>query len=250
MSRIEEALKGKKVFIGSLTAGDPSLEKTQEFIQEIEAAGASLIEIGIPFSDPIAEGQIIQDANVRALSAPGGCTTDMIFDMVAKVRGNISVPLVFVLYLNQVYKYGYERFCQKCQETGVDGLVIPDLPYEERGELAPIAEKYGVDVISMIAPAGEDRIKMIAKEAKGYIYLAASVGAEPEMMVRAIREVTDIPVVVGYGIHTPEQVQTYSKIADGVIVDDPIVELIGTHREQAGTYLRSYVKSMKAYMEE
>ena len=139
MSRIEEALKGEKVFIGSLTAGDPSLEKTQEFIQDLEAAGASLIEIGIPFSDPIAEGQIIQDANVRALSAPGGCTTDMIFDMVAKVRGNISVPLVFVLYLNQVYKYGYERFCQKCQETGVDGLVIPDLPYEERGELAPIA---------------------------------------------------------------------------------------------------------------
>lgn len=249
MSRIEEALKGKKVLIGSLTAGDPSLEKTEEFILEIEAAGASLIEIGIPFSDPIAEGKIIQDANVRALSAPCGCTTDMIFDMISRVRENVSVPLALVLYLNQAYKYGYEKFCGKCREMGVDGLVIPDLSYEERGELVPVAERYGVDVISMIAPTGKDRIKMIAKEAKGYIYLTASAGARPEEMVQTIREVTDIPVVVGYGIHTPEQVKTYSNIADGVIVDDPIIELIGKYGDRAGNYVRDYVKSMRSYLE-
>lgn len=132
MSRIEEALKNKKTFVGFLTAGDPGLDKTEEFILEMEKAGAGLIEIGIPFSDPIAEGPVIQDANVRALSAPGGCTTDMVFDMVARVSKKVSVPLVFLTYLNPVFKYGYEKFCKKCAETGIDGIIIPDMPYEEK----------------------------------------------------------------------------------------------------------------------
>ena len=140
MSRIREAFTNKKAFIGFLTAGDPSLAKTEEFIVEMANAGASIIEIGIPFSDPIAEGKIVQEANVRALSVPGGCTTDMIFDMVARVSKKVNVPLVFLTYLNPIFKYGYERFCSKCKEVGIDGLIIPDMPYEEKGELKPTFE--------------------------------------------------------------------------------------------------------------
>lgn len=253
MSRIEEALKNKKTFVGFLTAGDPGLDKTEEFILEMEKAGAGLIEIGIPFSDPIAEGPVIQDANVRALSAPGGCTTDMVFDMVARVSKKVSVPLVFLTYLNPVFKYGYEKFCKKCAETGIDGIIIPDMPYEEKGELAPIAAEHGVDLISLIAPTSADRIQMIAKEATGYIYLVSSMGVtgvrseittDIPTMVAHIREVTDTPVAVGFGISTPEQAEKYSREADGVIVGSAIVKIIAKYGEAASPHIYEYVKSM------
>ena len=219
----------------------------------MERAGASLIEIGIPFSDPIAEGPVIQDANVRALSAKGGCTTDMIFDMVNRVSKKISIPLVFLTYLNPVYKYGYEAFCSKCKETGVSGIIIPDMPFEEKGELAPIAEKYDVDIISLIAPTSEDRINAIAKEAKGYIYLVSSMGVtgvrneittDIQKIVDSIRKVTDTPVAVGFGISKPEQAVKYSAISDGVIVGSAIVKIIAQHGENAGKYIYEYVKTM------
>ena len=253
MIKISEAFNNKKAFIGFLTAGDPSLDKTEEFILEMERAGASLIEIGIPFSDPIAEGPVIQDANVRALSAKGGCTTDMIFDMVNRVSKKISIPLVFLTYLNPVYKYGYEAFCSKCKETGVSGIIIPDMPFEEKGELAPIAEKYDVDIISLIAPTSEDRINAIAKEAKGYIYLVSSMGVtgvrneittDIQKIVDSIRKVTDTPVAVGFGISKPEQAVKYSAISDGVIVGSAIVKIIAQHGENAGKYIYEYVKTM------
>lgn len=253
MIKISEAFNNKKAFIGFLTAGDPSLKKTEELIIEMANAGAGLIEIGIPFSDPIAEGPIIQDANVRALSVPGGCTTDMVFDMVASVSKKVSVPLVFLTYLNPVYKYGYEKFCQKCQKTGVSGIIIPDMPYEEKGELAPIAKKYDVDIISLIAPTSEKRIQMIAKEATGYIYVVSSMGVtgvrseittDIDAIVKSIREVTDTPVAIGFGINTPEQVAKYSKVADGVIVGSAIVKMIGEHGVNANEPVFDYVKSM------
>ena len=221
MSRIGKAFYGKKAFIGFVTAGDPSLEKTEEFVLQMEKAGASLVEIGIPFSDPIAEGPVIQEANIRALNA--GCTTDKIFTMVESLRKKTEIPLVFLTYLNPVYKYGYDRFCKQCQEVGIDGLIIPDMPYEEKGELEGIASKYGVDLISLIAPTSEERIQMIAKEAKGFIYVVSSMGVtgmrsniktDVKEIVEKIREVTDTPVAIGFGIHTKEQVQEYYRIAE------------------------------------
>ncbi len=253
MSRIREALENKKSFIGFLTAGDPSLDKTEEFIVEMANAGAGLIEIGIPFSDPIAEGPVIQAANVRALSALGGCTTDMIFGMVARVSKKVSVPLVFLTYLNPVYKYGFDMFCRKCRECGVDGLIIPDMPFEEKEELLPVAKKYGVDIISLIAPTSADRIQMIAKEAEGYIYVVSSMGVtgvrseittDIDAIVKVIREVTDTPVAIGFGISTTEQAEKYSKIADGVIVGSAIVKIIEKYGEEAGKYVYEYVKNM------
>ncbi len=253
MIKIKEAFENKKAFVGFLTAGDPSLEKTEEYIIEMEKAGASLIEIGIPFSDPIAEGPLIQAANVRALSAEGGCTTGMIFEMVNRVSKKVSIPLVFLTYLNPVFKYGYDTFCKKCSEMGVSGLIIPDMPFEEKSELASIAEKYGVDIISLIAPTSADRISMIAKEAKGYIYLVSSMGVtgmrkeittDIAGIVSHIREVTDTPVAVGFGINTPEQATKYANLSDGVIVGSAIVKIIAEHGENAGKYIYEYVKSM------
>lgn len=253
MSRIREAFENKKAFVGFLTAGDPSLEKTEEYMMEMERAGASLIEIGIPFSDPIAEGPVIQDANVRALSALGGCNTDMVFAMVERVRAKVSVPLVFLTYLNPVFRYGYEAFCKRCKEVGIDGLIIPDMPYEERGELESVAEAYGVDLITLIAPTSRERIQMLAKNAKGYIYLVSSMGVtgvrseittDIGEMVAQIRAVSDTPIAVGFGISTPEQAKKYSETADGVIVGSAIVKLIAAHGMDAGKPVYEYVKSM------
>lgn len=254
MSKFGEALKNKKGFVGFLTAGDPSLEKTEEFIVEIERAGASIIEIGIPFSDPVAEGPMVQDANVRALSAPGGCTTDMIFDMVGRVSAKVSVPLVFLTYLNPVYKYGYDNFFAKCKETGISGIIIPDMPYEEKEEVMQIADKYQVDVISLVVPGNDDRIKMIAKEAKGYVYALSTIGkderddsviiAETQKLVDTIREVTDIPVVVDIGYNTANKAAECSKIADGIILENGIVKIIAERGKNAGKYVYDYVKSI------
>ena len=258
MNKIQEAFdkkkaEGKKAFISFLTAGDPSLEKTEEYIIEMEKAGAALIEIGIPFSDPIAEGPVIQEANVRALSVPGGCTTDAVFDMVERVSAKVSVPLVFLTYLNPVFKYGYDRFCARCKEAGISGLIIPDMPFEEKGELRDIAAGYDVDIISLIAPTSDERIQMIAKEATGYIYLVSSMGVtgvrseittDIASIVAKIREVTDTPVAVGFGISNPEQAARYSAMADGVIVGSAIVKIIAAHGAEAAGPVYDYVKEM------
>ena len=253
MNKIKEAFENKKAFIGFLTAGDPSLEKTEEYIIEMEKAGAALIEIGIPFSDPIAEGPVIQNANVRALSVPGGCTTDMVFDMVERVSKKVSVPLVFLTYLNPVYKYGYEAFCKRCNETGVSGIIVPDLPFEERNELTDVADKFDVDIITLIAPTSHERIQMVAKEAKGYIYIVSSMGVtgmrseittDIASIVESARKVTDVPLAVGFGINTPEQAAEYANAADGIIVGSAIVKIIEKYKDEAGKPIYDYVKSM------
>lgn len=253
MNRISNAFENKKAFIPFITAGDPNLEKTEEFILEMEKAGAALVEIGIPFSDPIAEGPVIQDANIRSLS--GGCTTDKIFEMVKSLRTKTDIPLVFMGYANSLYKYGYDKFCAKCQEVGIDGLIIPDIPYEEKNELAPIAEKYGMYLISMIAPTSEKRIRMIAKEAKGFIYLVSSMGVTGtrdntsfsnnlEEIIEHIRQVTNTPVAIGFGINKPEQVKEFKQYADGVIVGSAIVNIIKEHGSQADEPLKEYIQSL------
>ncbi len=249
MSKIRDAFQNKKAFVGFLTAGDPSLEKTAEFIITMEKAGASVIEIGIPFSDPIAESPVVQEANVRALSADGGCTTDMIFNMLADVKEKISTPIVLMTYLNPVYKFGYEEFMAKCQETGVSGLIIPDMPYDERSELLPFAQKYGVEIISLVAPASKSRIQMIATEAEGYIYVLPSLNASDSRndvvtdisgIVAEIRQVTDVPVILEIGVHYPEA--EYETIADGFVVENAIVNIIAKYGNDATEYIHEYVK--------
>ncbi len=251
MSRIEKAFKNEKAFIGFLTAGDPTLERTEEFVLEMERAGASLVELGVPFSDPIADGPVIQAANIRSLSA--GCTTDRIFEMVVSLRKKTEIPLVFLAYLNTLYKYGYETFCKRCQDCGVDGVIIPDMPFEEKEELVPIASQYGVDIITMVAPTSKERIKMIAKDATGFIYVVSSMGvtgARSEIttdvteIVEIIRSVTKTPTAVGFGINTKEQVHKYSSIADGAIIGSAIVKIIAQYGEQAGAKLYDYVSEM------
>lgn len=252
MSKIANAFKDGTAFIGFLTAGDPTIDKTVEYILAMEEAGCDLIEIGIPFSDPMAEGVVIQDANVRALKH--NTTTDDVFDIVARVREKTDIPLVFLTYINPVFFYGYEKFFKRCEELGIDGIISPDLPYEEKGEIVDIALSNDVDVISLIAPTSSERIKMIASEATGFIYVVSSLGVtgmrseiktDLKSILSDIREVTDLPLAVGFGINTPEQAAEISKIADGVIVGSAIVKIIEEHGEDANAALKEYVSSMK-----
>lgn len=253
MTKIAEAFQNKKAFIGFLTAGDPSLACTEEFIVKMEEAGAALIEIGIPFSDPIAEGPAIQAANIRALSNPSGCTTDQVFEMVERVSRRVTVPLVFLTYLNPVFKYGYERFFARCQSAGISGIIIPDMPLEEKGEVAQIASSYDVDVISLIAPTSEARIAQIAKSASGYLYIVSSMGVtgmrseittDLESIIRVVRENTTVPAAIGFGINTPEQAEKYAAMADGVIVGSAIVKIIEKYGKDAAQPVYDYVKEM------
>lgn len=252
MSKIANAFQNGKAFIGFLTAGDPTIDKTVEYILAMEEAGCDLIEIGIPFSDPMAEGVVIQDANVRALKH--NTTTDDVFDIVRRVRLQTDVPLVFLTYINPVFFYGYEKFFKRCNELGIDGIISPDLPYEEKGEIAEIAQKNDVDVISLIAPTSKERIQMIAGEASGFIYVVSSLGVtgmrseiktDLGAIISDIRDVTDIPVAVGFGINTPDQAREIGNIADGVIVGSAIVKIIEENGENATEALKDYVSSMK-----
>lgn len=251
MSKIADAFKGKKAFIGFLTAGDPDLETTKKVIKKMVEAGCSLVEIGIPFSDPIAEGPVIQNANIRALK--NNVTTDDVFQMVKEIKDDVSIPMVFMTYLNVLFKYGYDRFLQNASDAGICGVIIPDMPYEEKDELQSVAKNYGIEVISLIAPTSEDRIKTIAKDAEGFIYTVSSLGVtgvrseiktDLESITKAIKEATDVPVAIGFGISTPEQASKYSKIADGVIVGSAIVKIIEKYGADAPEKVYDYVKSM------
>ncbi|AEF84768.1 tryptophan synthase, alpha subunit [Treponema primitia ZAS-2] len=244
--------KPRSAFIGFLTGGDPSMEKSEEFVLEMIRAGADLVEIGVPFSDPIAEGPVIQEANIRALSA--GATVEKLFGLVKSLRSKTDVPLVFLTYLNPVFHYGYDPFFKRARDAGLDGIIIPDLPFEEQPEVRESASKYGVDIISLIAPTSEARIKEIAKAATGYIYLVSSMGVtgvrseiktDLGSIIAALRETTKIPVAVGFGIHTPAQAAEIGKIADGVIVGSAIVKIIAEHGADAGNHVYEYVRRMK-----
>jgi len=252
MSKIAQAFDHGKAFIGFITGGDPSLEKTEEFVMQMVHAGADLIEIGIPFSDPMAEGPIIQEASRRALVA--GTNMEGLFHLVHSLRAKTQVPLVFMTYLNPVFHYGYQRFFQRCQELGVDGIIIPDLPYEEKREVTTICDVYGVDLISMVAPTSQERIAMIAAEANGFLYVVSSmgvtgtrdeIGTDIITMTESARKVTDVPLAIGFGINTPEQAREMARYADGIIVGSGIVKLIAEYGSGAGPHIYRYVRSMK-----
>jgi tryptophan synthase alpha chain len=252
MSNIQKAFKSGKAFIGFVTGGDPSIEKTKEFVLEMIKAGADIVEIGIPFSDPIAEGHVIQEANIRALTA--GASVDKLFDLVEDLREETDVPLLFLTYLNPVFHYGYDSFFERCSEVELDGIIIPDLPFEEQSPVKEAATQYGIDLISLIAPTSETRIKEIAKSANGFIYLVSSMGVtgirseittDLSSITAAIKTVTPLPVAIGFGIHTPAQAAQMARIADGVIVGSAIVKIAAEHGEKAGPYIYRYVKEIK-----
>ena len=252
MSRIREAFANGKAFIPFITAGDPDTETTAAVIRAAVRAGADLIEIGIPFSDPTAEGPVIQEANLRALT--GGVTTDKIFDLVRDLRKDVTVPMVFMTYANVVYSYGTERFVRTSSETGIDGIILPDVPFEEKEDFDPVCKKYGVDLISLIAPTSEDRIAMIAKEASGFIYIVSSLGVtgvrseirtDIGAMTALVRANTDVPCAVGFGISTPEQAAKMASLSDGAIVGSAIVRILARYGRDAAAHVEEYVRAMK-----
>ena len=252
MSNIKKAFEQGKAFVAFITCGDPDLETTAAAVRAAVANGADLIELGIPFSDPTAEGPVIQGANIRALS--GGVTTDKIFDLVRDLRTDITVPMVFMTYANVVFSYGAETFISTCKEIGIDGLILPDIPYEEKEEFLPICHKYDVELISLIAPTSENRISMIAKEAEGFLYIVSSLGVtgtrieiktDLKSIVDVVRQNTDIPCAIGFGISTPEQAGKMAAISDGAIVGSAIVQLIEKYGKESPKYVGEYVKAMK-----
>ena len=253
MSRIAEAFAHGKAFIPFLTCGDPDLETTDAAVRAMAQAGADLIELGIPFSDPTAEGPVIQAANERALAA--GTTTDQIFELVCRLRKDVSVPMVFMTYANVVFSYGTERFVSTAAEIGMDGLILPDVPFEEKEEFAPTCRKYGLDLISLIAPTSEDRIARIAREAEGFLYCVSSLGVtgvrgeittDVGHMVRLAKAANpELPCAVGFGISTPEQAAAMAAVSDGAIVGSAIVKQMAEYGREAVPQVRDYVARMK-----
>ena len=252
MSRIKSAFENRKAFIAFITCGDPDLETTAAAVRAAAENGADLIELGIPFSDPTAEGPVIQDANIRALS--GGVTTDKIFDLVRELRQDVQTPFVFMTYANLIFSYGTERFLSACQDIGIDGLILPDLPFEEKDEFLPACRKYDVDLISLIAPTSADRIAMIAREADGFLYIVSSLGVtgirneiktDLSSIVSVIRQNTSLPCAIGFGISTPEQGRAMAAVSDGAIVGSAIIKLLEKYGKDAPAHIGKYVRTMK-----
>ncbi len=252
MSNIRKAFENGKAFIPFVTCGYPDLETTGKIVREMVANGADLIELGIPFSDPTAEGPVIQGANIKALE--NGVTTDIIFDFVRELRKDVKIPMIFMTYANVVFSYGAEKFISTSSEIGIDGIIIPDMPFEEKNEFQPICRKYGVDLISMIAPTSKERIAMIAREAEGFLYIVSSLGVtgtrseittDLNSIVKVVRENTDIPCAIGFGISTPEQAHKMAEVSDGAIVGSAIIKLISKYGNDAANAVGEYVRFMK-----
>lgn len=257
MSNINKAFENGKAFIGFVTCADPDLETTKDIVKQMQANGADLIELGIPFSDPVAEGPVIQNANIRALS--NDVTTDDIFKTVKEIRQTVTVPMVFMTYANVVYSYGTEKFAEKCAEIGMDGVILPDVPFEEKDEFAPAFKKYDMDFISLVAPTSDDRVGEIASNADGFVYCVSSLGvtgvrksinSSAGDIASLVKKYTDKPAAIGFGISTPEQAKNMAQYADGIIVGSAIVKIVAQHGRDSGKYVGEYVKEMKDALKE
>ena len=256
MIKIADAFQNGKAFIPFVTCGDPDLETTAGLVKAMAQAGADLIELGIPFSDPTAEGPVIQGANLRALSA--GTTTDKVFELVRELRASVCVPMGFMTYANVVFSYGADRFLSRAAQAGVQGLILPDVPFEEKREFEPLCAKYGLELVSMIAPTSHQRITAIAREAQGFVYCVSSLGVtgvrsnittDIGAMVSLVKQAKDIPAAVGFGISTPEQARAMAATADGVIVGSAIVKLVAQYGRESIPVVAQYVKTMKQAMQ-
>ena len=252
MNLISKAFMNGTAFIPFITGGDPDIETTEKLIYALQDAGANAIEIGIPFSDPVAEGPVIEAASARALSK--GCTVDQLFDMVARVRSKIEIPILFMTYYNPVFAYGVDRFVAKCVYAGLDGLIVPDLPFEEREELYGPSVAAGMDLISLIAPTTEDRITEIAVNSRGFLYCVSSLGVtgvrstlddSAGQMIAQVRTVSDIPCAVGFGISTPKQAKKVAQFADGVIVGSALVRIAAEYGRESVSPVYEFAKKIK-----
>ncbi|MGI5831510.1 MAG: tryptophan synthase subunit alpha [Thermoguttaceae bacterium] len=257
MTKIADAFNHGKAFIPFITCGDPDLATTAKLVRAAADSGADLIELGIPFSDPTAEGPVIQEASERALKA--GTTTDKVFDLVRDLRTELTLPMVFMTYANVVFSYGTDRFLEKSSSVGIQGLILPDVPFEEKEEFGPACRRHGLDLISLIAPTSEERIGKIAREASGFIYCVSSLGVtgvraeittDIGAMVRLVKRERDIPCAVGFGISTPEQARRMAASVDGVIVGSAIMKLIAKHGVDSVPHVADYIKGMKAALRE
>ncbi|NLI60474.1 MAG: tryptophan synthase subunit alpha [Clostridiales bacterium] len=256
MNKTSDVFKKGKAFIPFITGGDPELDLTERLIVKMAEAGADLIEIGIPFSDPVAEGPTIQKANARALAS--GTTTDGIFHMLERVREQTDIPLALMTYANPVFVYGAEKFMERAARAQVCALIVPDLPLEERGELLPFCQEYGIDLIPLIAPTSQERISSIAKSASGFVYCVSSLGvtgvredfsSSIEEMVDLVKKASKIPCAVGFGVSTPDQAKKIASFADGVIVGSAIVQIIEEHGLECIPYVKDYIRKMKKAIE-
>ncbi|MEA1961210.1 MAG: tryptophan synthase subunit alpha [Bacillota bacterium] len=257
MNKVQQVFANGKAFIPFITAGDPSLEITEQLVLKMAEAGADLIELGIPFSDPVAEGLVIQRADERALA--GGTTTDKIFDMMRRIRKICNIPIAFMTYVNPVFTYGTERFLKNCQETGVDALIVPDVPIDEKDELLPYCSRYDVRLISMVGPSSHDRIRMIAREAEGFVYCVSSMGVtgvrqeiktDVGEMIKLVKEVKDIPCAISFGISSPEQAAQMAQVSDGAIAGSAVVKIIEQYGAECVPHVGAYVQKMKAVVSE
>ncbi len=253
MSNIKTAFENGKAFIAFITCGDPDLDTTEKIIETMAENGVDMIELGIPFSDPTAEGPVIQAANLRGLAQ--GVTTDKVFDMIRRVRKRVSIPMVFMTYANVVFSYGTERFIKTAAEVGMSGLILPDVPYEEKAEFADVCKEYGLDLISLIAPTSDERIGMIASSAEGFVYCVSSLGvtgtrseitSDIDSMIASVRENTDIPVAIGFGISNPEQAAQMAAKSDGIIIGSAIVKIIEKYGKDCVPYVKEFVESIAA----
>lgn len=251
-SDIARAFASGKAFIPFLTCGDPDLATSEELIVTMAEAGAGLIELGIPFSDPTAEGPVIQEANLRALA--NGVTTDDVFELIERVRTRTDVPLAIMTYANVVYGYGIERFCGRMAQNNVGALILPDVPFEEKAEFAEPCRAAGIALISMVAPTSAGRVRTIAREAEGFVYCVSSLGVtgmrsslgnSAADLIKQVREANPaVPCAIGFGISTPEQAHKMAAIADGTIVGSAIVRIIAEHGKASVEPVRTFVQNM------
>lgn len=250
MNRIKNSLNNKNSFIGFITAGDPDLETTEKIIYKMIEAGTNLIEIGIPFSDPNAEGPTIQDSNIRALN--NGVKIDNIFKMVKNIRANTNISLVFVGYVNSLFYYGYDKFFENCKKTGIDGIILSDLPVEESSEVKKISEKYEIELIPIVALTSENRVENIVKNSNGFVYLLAptkdETNYEIKKMSEEIKKYANVPVAVDTYIKTPEQVKKILEISDCVIVGSEIVKLVEKYGKDAPNKVYEYIRDLRKYI--
>lgn len=265
MPRIEETfqrlrVRGEKAFIPYLTAGDPDLRWTGRFIKALAGGGADLIEIGVPFSDPIADGPTIQKASQRALRS--GATLGKVIRLVGEIRAEVSTPLVLMGYYNPIFKMGVEVFARESSRSGVDGLIVPDLPPEEAAPLISACREWGIDTIFLVAPTTPlERLQQVAEVARGFLYyvsLTGVTGAREQLAagireaVAGIRTQTSLPIAVGFGISTPDQARLVSQWADGVVVGSTLVDLIDktNDKEELEVSLSSFALSFKQALQD
>ena len=255
MSHTSEAFKKGKAMIAFLTAGVPSMEDTVKYVLDLEKAGVDLIEIGVPFSDPIADGPVIMEADVKALE--NHIHLPQVMELVKTLRTKTQIPIVLLTYYNPVFNYPSSRFFEEAKEIGIDGVIIPDLPFEEQGEIRPLADANGVDIIQMVAPTAAERIRASLRHATGFVSVVSSMGVtgmrghiqtDLREIIRIARETTDTPLAIGFGIHTPEQAGRMAKLADGVITGSGVVDIINKNGSDASEKLIAYIRGLKAGM--